>query len=109
MPTIDLTDAELAAVAAVIRGFIEDDRFPHAHLEAHLAGLGEHDRALGLDRLAERDAADAGNEECEPSRRSSSGRWRGNSVNFPGSGLTFAGNDKELAHSSKHQLLAPAT
>jgi hypothetical protein len=30
VPTIDLTDAELAAVAAVIRGFIEGDKFPHA-------------------------------------------------------------------------------
>jgi hypothetical protein len=28
--------------------------------------VGEHDRALGLDRLAEHDAVHAGNEECEP-------------------------------------------
>jgi hypothetical protein len=28
--------------------------------------VGEHDRALGLDRLAERDAAHAGDEEREP-------------------------------------------
>lgn len=30
MPTIDLTDAELAAVTAAIRRAIEEDRFPHA-------------------------------------------------------------------------------
>jgi hypothetical protein len=30
MPTIDLTDDELAAVAAAIRRAIEDDRFPRA-------------------------------------------------------------------------------
>ena len=30
MPTIDLTDAELAAVTAAIRGVIEGDRYPHA-------------------------------------------------------------------------------
>jgi hypothetical protein len=30
MPTIDLTDDELAAVTAAIRGVIEDDKFPHA-------------------------------------------------------------------------------
>ena len=30
MPTIDLPDDELAAVAAVIPGFIEGDKFPHA-------------------------------------------------------------------------------
>ena len=30
MPTIDLTDDELAALAAAIRRLIEDDRFPHA-------------------------------------------------------------------------------
>ena len=30
VPTIDLTDDELAAVTAVIRGFIEGDKFPHA-------------------------------------------------------------------------------
>ena len=30
MPTIDLTDAELAAVAAAVRGVIEGDKFPHA-------------------------------------------------------------------------------
>ena len=30
MPTIDLTDAELAAVAAAIRRAIETDRYPRA-------------------------------------------------------------------------------
>jgi hypothetical protein len=30
VPTINLTDDELAAVAAAIRRAIEDDRFPHA-------------------------------------------------------------------------------
>jgi hypothetical protein len=30
MPTIDLTDDELAAVTAAIRRAIEDDRFPRA-------------------------------------------------------------------------------
>jgi hypothetical protein len=30
VPTIDFTDAELAAVTAVIRGTIEDDKFPHS-------------------------------------------------------------------------------
>ena len=30
VPTIDLPDDELAAVAAVIRAYIEGDKFPHA-------------------------------------------------------------------------------
>ncbi len=30
MPTIDLTDAELAAVTAAIRGVVETDKYPHA-------------------------------------------------------------------------------
>jgi hypothetical protein len=30
VPTIGLTDDELAAVAAAVRRTIEDDRFPHA-------------------------------------------------------------------------------
>jgi hypothetical protein len=30
MPTIDLTDDELAAVTAAIRRAVEDDRFPRA-------------------------------------------------------------------------------
>jgi hypothetical protein len=30
MPTLDLTDAELAAITALIRRAIEEDRFPRA-------------------------------------------------------------------------------
>jgi hypothetical protein len=30
VPTIDLTDAELAAVTAAIRGIVEADKYPHA-------------------------------------------------------------------------------
>jgi hypothetical protein len=30
MPTIDLSDDELAAVAAAIRRLIDEDKFPHA-------------------------------------------------------------------------------
>jgi hypothetical protein len=30
VPTIDLTDEELAAVTVAIRRVVEDDRFPHA-------------------------------------------------------------------------------
>jgi hypothetical protein len=30
MPTIDLTDAELAAATAAIRGVVETDKYPHA-------------------------------------------------------------------------------
>ena len=43
MPSINLTDDELAAVSAAVRRAIEDDRFPHAadpsaaaHLRAHV-------------------------------------------------------------------------
>ena len=38
----------------------------HDPLKAQLAGVGEHDRALGLDRLAEQDAVDAGDQPREP-------------------------------------------
>jgi hypothetical protein len=49
MPSIDLTDAELAAVAAVIRGFIEDDRFPHApRLDPLRAALARLEAATDL-------------------------------------------------------------
>jgi hypothetical protein len=42
MPTIDLPDAELAAVAAVIRGVIEGDRYPRApRLDPLRAALGK--------------------------------------------------------------------
>jgi hypothetical protein len=40
MPTIDLTDAELAALTAAIRRLIAEDRFPRAaHLDAFRAAL----------------------------------------------------------------------
>jgi hypothetical protein len=42
MPTIDLTDDELAAVTAAIRRTIEGDRFPHApRLDPLRAALGK--------------------------------------------------------------------
>jgi hypothetical protein len=37
----------------------------HDALKAELAGLGEHDRAFGGERLAEQDAFDAGDEQQE--------------------------------------------
>ena len=40
----------------------------HDPLEAHLAGLGEDELALGLDRLAEQDAVEAGDEPRERKR-----------------------------------------
>ena len=44
MPTINLTDDELAAVTAAIRRTIEDDRFPHApRLDPLRAALGKLD------------------------------------------------------------------
>ena len=46
MPTINLTDDELAAVTAAIRRAIEDDRFPHApRLDPLRAALGKFDAA----------------------------------------------------------------
>ena len=46
MPTINLTDDELAAVAAALRRAIEDDRFPHApRLDPLRAALGKFDAA----------------------------------------------------------------
>ena len=45
-PTIDLTDDELAAVAAAVRRTIEDDKFPHApRLDPLRAALGKFDAA----------------------------------------------------------------
>jgi hypothetical protein len=42
MPTIDLTDAEHAAVTAAVRRAIETDRFPHApRLDPLKAALGK--------------------------------------------------------------------
>jgi hypothetical protein len=46
MPTINLTDEELAAVTAAIRRAIEDDRFPHAaRLDPLHAALGKFEAA----------------------------------------------------------------
>jgi hypothetical protein len=46
VPTINLTNDELAAVTAVIRHAIEDDRFPHApRLDPLRAALGKFDVA----------------------------------------------------------------
>ena len=46
MPTIDLTDDELAAIAAAVRRAIEDDRFPRApRLDPLRAALGKFDAA----------------------------------------------------------------
>ena len=47
MPTINLTDDELAATAAAIRQTIADDRFPHApRLDPLRAALGKFEAAL---------------------------------------------------------------
>jgi hypothetical protein len=40
MPTINLTEDELAAVAAALRRAIEDDRFPHAPRLGNLVQIG---------------------------------------------------------------------
>jgi hypothetical protein len=49
MPTINLTDDEYAAVTAVIRRAIEDDRFPRApRLDALRAALAKVDAAAKL-------------------------------------------------------------
>ena len=46
VPTIDLPDDELAAVAAAIRGVIEGDRYPHApRLDPLRAALARLDAA----------------------------------------------------------------
>jgi hypothetical protein len=48
VPTIDLPADDLAAVAAAIRGVIEDDRFPHApRLDPLRAALARLDAARG--------------------------------------------------------------
>lgn len=42
MPTIDLTDDELAAVTATVRRAIEDDKFPHGPAaRSAVRGAGE--------------------------------------------------------------------
>jgi hypothetical protein len=38
MPIVDLTDDELAAVAAAIRRLLEEDKFPRARALIHFAG-----------------------------------------------------------------------
>jgi hypothetical protein len=54
VPTIDLPADELAAVAAAIRGVIEDDRFPHApRLDPLRAALARLDAALALEPTPE--------------------------------------------------------
>ena len=46
MPTINLTDDELAAVTAALRRAIEDDKYPHApRLDPLKAALGKFDAA----------------------------------------------------------------
>ena len=46
MPAINLTDDELAAVTALIRRTIEEDRFPHApRLDPLRAALGKFEAA----------------------------------------------------------------
>jgi hypothetical protein len=48
MPTINLTDDELAAVTAAIRRAIEDDRFPCApRLDPLRSALAKFDRVTG--------------------------------------------------------------
>jgi hypothetical protein len=47
MPTINLTDDELAAVTAIVRRAIEDDKFPHApRLDPLRAVLGKFEAAM---------------------------------------------------------------
>jgi hypothetical protein len=51
VPTIALTDDELAAVTAALRRAVEDDRFPHApRLDPLRAALGKFETAMGGDR-----------------------------------------------------------
>jgi hypothetical protein len=46
VPSINLTDDELAAVTATVRRAIEDDRFPHApRLDPLRAALGKFEAA----------------------------------------------------------------
>jgi hypothetical protein len=53
MPTIDLTDDELAAVTAAIRRAIEEDKFPHApRLDPLRSALAKLDPATAAKLLA---------------------------------------------------------
>jgi hypothetical protein len=45
MPIIDLNDDELAALAAAIRRFIENDKLPHAPLSTRYAPRARKTRA----------------------------------------------------------------
>jgi hypothetical protein len=62
VPTIDLPDDELAAVAAAIRGVIEGDRYPHAPrldpLRAALARLDAASKPTRPPKAAPRAKAD---------------------------------------------------
>ena len=54
MPTIDLTDDELAAVTAAIRRAVEDDKFPHVlRLDPLRAALGKLEAATERSPAAE--------------------------------------------------------
>ena len=58
VPTINLTDDELAAVTAAIRRAIEDDRFPHApRLDPLRGGAGKVRRDLRADPAPDGPAA----------------------------------------------------
>ena len=58
VPTINLTDDELAAVTAAIRRAIEDDRFPHApRLDPLRGGAGKVRRGLRADPAPDGPAA----------------------------------------------------
>jgi hypothetical protein len=47
VPTIDLTDDELAAVAAAIRRLVDEDKFPRApRLDPLRAALGKFEAAM---------------------------------------------------------------
>src|SRR6516164_6000125 len=73
MSTIDLTDAEHAAVTALIRRAIEEDHFPNAprldpgdqtrydrsHLRSAIVELHEQERSLHSSRLLGEETADA--------------------------------------------------
>ena len=60
MPTINLTDDELAATAAAIRRVIENDRFPHApRLDPLRAALGKFDAGLKPDPVPKASPATA--------------------------------------------------
>jgi hypothetical protein len=74
MPTIDLTDAEHAAVTAAIRRAIEDDGIPRAprldSLRSALAKLDPHLQDIPCPREIDRELIDKHDEpDCGPKRR----------------------------------------